>query len=264
MEMTKMDIMGKLGEGVQHSMTPPAYAAIKRNLIEKQGVSEIALYAAVADHLEENDIDPDLYCKDAIELFQKCSKDIFILKTEDKFDYLRNSFSTISMEGSPESRGEFFCNKCFKVKKADEKSKKPNYKNACNDCAVKASRDSVKNAYQKKLQREKDLKESKEQAFTPADTADTAEAAEPKEPLVSLEMVRQIIAETQLEKLDCDPYIKLDTVTADPSGALVSISCDTRNLSKLLILLDPYQLPAEPKNEEEILETDEIATEADE
>ena len=135
--MKKMDIIYVLAKGVYEITGPQSYGHIRRGLIDSQGVSEIALYSAVADHLEENDIDPKNYISDMLDLVKETSKNLFFIKMDDRYHYLLDRFESLSLTNSPEKQGKFLCMRCFTLKKDSERSKLKNYKNCCHDWSQK-------------------------------------------------------------------------------------------------------------------------------
>ena len=234
MNMNKKDIIYKLAKGVYEKMSPASYGHARRKLIENQGVSEIALYGAVADHLEENDIPPEKYIDDMHELYNLGANNIFDLRNEDKFSFLSGRFSTISIDNSPESNGKFLCIKCYNVKNDNERSDKPNYKNCCQVCYKTNSREKSKQyAANKKLREAEKSNDDKKSVSVVEEQL----IVEPPE-------VAPLMAELVQEK----PYIEIETISGDSTSVIVGINCKTMDLSKFLLLIDPFVLPSEPKN----------------
>ena len=237
MDLNKKEIIFELAKGVHSNVSAQAYGFIRRKLIEKQGISEVALYSAVAEHLQENDIDPSRYTTDMIQLLKDISENLFAIKTNDNYSYLRSSFSAINLEGSPESKGQFLCNKCFIVKDGKDRCPKENYKNSCDNCYKEESKKSA-TRYQ---QRQRDKKKEEKNSPPP-------EPTEPTEEVKAPEAAQQPQSPPQQSIEHMDPYIEIDSLTGDASSTIVSVSCDTISLSKLLLLLDPYIItPKKPE-----------------
>ena len=169
MDLNKKDIIYQLAKGVHSKMKPQAYGRLRGRLTENQRVSEIGLYSAVAQHLEENDIDPNNYIDDMVGLLADVSHNVFVLKTDDKYHFLKKEYTAVSMSNSAESQGKFLCNKCFTVKNSEERCERPNYKNSCNDCIKIESRETAKRSAQNK--KKKQLEENKTNKTNKTDEA---------------------------------------------------------------------------------------------
>ena len=238
MDLNKKEIIYELAKGVHGLVTPQSYGATRRKLIERQGISEIALYSAVAEHLEENDIHPSKYVNEMLELLQDISDNLFVIKTKDNYTFLRSSFSAISLENSPESKNKFLCNKCFTIKNENEKCKKPNYKNCCTPCYKDEAKASSKR-YQQRV-KEQSVKTEEESLSLEADSI-------AEEPAQELEQSTQIIAAPSLS-VNTTPFIEIESLTGDGKESIVSLSCKTMDLHRLLSLIEPLMvLPVEPK-----------------
>ncbi len=238
MDLNKKEIIYELAKGVHGLLTPQSYGATRRKLIEKQGISEIALYSAVAEHLEENDIHPKKFVNEMLELLQDISDNLFVIKTKDNYAFLRSSFSAISLENSPESKNKFLCNKCFTIKNENEKSKKPNYKNCCTPCYKNEAKASSKR-YQEKV---KQQSVKTEEESLEADSIPESPVQEPQQP------THPIAA--PLANVNTTPFIEIESLTGDGRESIVSLSCKTMDLHRLLSLIDPLMiLPTEPKSE---------------
>lgn len=134
------EIIYQLAKFVQKTMVPQSYGR-KRTKLTSNGFSEIALYSAVARHLEENEIKPINYVKSMLNLIDGCSSDAFYPKHANDYHYLRGQYHDLRNGNlqlheakSPEQRGMFLCNKCFLVRNDKERSKAKNYKNTCQPC----------------------------------------------------------------------------------------------------------------------------------
>ena len=247
MDLSKKEIIYELAKGVHGQLAPQSYGAMRRRLTDSQGVSEIALYSAVAEHLEENDIHPSKYVTDMWQLLLGTSDNLFFLKTEDRFSYLRNAFSSINMDNSPESKGQFLCMKCYTIKSNPERCGRKNYKNVCSPC-YKAESKMASRRYTEKKKIEK-----QEQALNPTPEPKPEPKPEPEliselepvsvpEPLSVTEPqipAQQVYAQT-MKSIEVEPYIEIESITGDGNDTIVSITCDTLKLAELLLLLDPF------------------------
>ena len=238
MDLNKKEIIWHLAQGVTSRVNPVAYSHIRRKLMEKQGVSEIALYSAVAEHLEENDIHPESYIDEMQTLMNEVSENIFFIKTSDEYSYLRRSFGAISMEGSPESKGEFLCIKCYAIKSSSERSTKPNYKNCCQQCYKAAAKESSIRYAQKQKEKKAEL------ANAPTQDNTTPINEQPQNQTQTPDV--QTVVSTQPDPTFA-PFLEIESLTGDASVVMMSLSCNTTDLSKLLSLIDPFIVPPEEK-----------------
>ncbi len=250
MDLNKKEIIYELAKGVHSQVKAQAYGFIRRKLADKQGVSEIALYSAVAEHLEENDIHPSKYINEMIALIEGVSENLFMIKTDDKFSYLRSSFSAINLENSPESKGQFLCSKCYTIKQPKDLSPHKNYKHTCEPCYRDESKASAKR-YQKKIKEQppkvpipnREPNPAMEQQAQPQNLATEPATAPPA----------TITPEPTFELANINPFLEIESITGDSSATIVSVSCDTSALLKMLQILDPYVVPTkkeEPKAQE--------------
>ncbi len=249
MDLNKKEIIYELARGCHSKTTPQTYGAIRRKLIDRQGISEIALYSAVAEHLEENDIHPTKYIDEMCALLAEVSDNLFAIKTNDNYSFLRSSFSAINLEGSPESKGQFLCNKCFSVKNSSDRCEKPNYKNSCTPCYKEESKKSAKRYNERKKLKKAEDKLNGVNEPEPEPETEPTNTTQPEQ-------------ETQFRPQPAlNAFIEIESITGDSSETIVSISSKTLHLSKLLLLLDPYilvpiekqsTLEKEVKNEAEI------------
>ncbi len=250
MDLNKKEIIYELAKGVHGTTKAQTYGHIRRRLMEKQGISEIALYSSVADHLQENDIYPGNYIGDMKILLELISENMFVIKTDDRFSYLRDRFASISMENSPEAKGQFLCARCFTVKNNKDRAPHKNYKTSCEPCYRALSKESA-SRYQKKIKSQKT-----EEVPIPK-----PEKVEENKPVfVPVEETPPVSAEEAMIPKNTTPFIEIESLTADSSEAIVSLSCKTLDLSKLLLHIDPFLIVPEEKNKE----TEEKTEEAEE
>ncbi len=251
MDMRKKEIIYELAKGVHGQIKPQIYGHIRKRLMGKQGISEIALYSAVADHLEENDIHPAKYVDDMIILLELISENMFIIKTDDRFAYLRDRFASISMEDSPESKGQFLCNRCFITKHDRERAPHKHYKTSCEPCYRLLSKESSK-----RYQEKRKLKQTEEVLHPKVEEVEEVELHTPTELEAPTMTTQQVLAPTPTE-----PFIEVESLTGDGSEVIVSLSCKTLDLSKLLLHIDPFLIAPDTKKSEQSVESQEEAAE---
>lgn len=185
--MLKSEIITVLAKGVADRYRNPTKYARMRSKITKNNFSEVALYSAMADHCEENDIEPRKMIESMYDLLEGITMNAFFIKTSNEFSWLRASFHDVQhgdlTKGepkSPEQRGKFLCNQCFIV--LDKKDLNPN-KNTPFTCRACIRKTSLKNYHKKKkAQEQQDQHFETLQKTAPAATIDEKPAPSAPEP----------------------------------------------------------------------------------
>ncbi len=254
MDMRKREIIYELAKGVQGRIKAQSYGHMRKKLISKQGISEIALYSAVADHLEENDIHPSKYIDDMQSLLELISENMFIIKTDNRFTYLRNRFASINMENSPESKGQFLCSRCFTTKQDKERAPHANYKHSCATCYKSLAKENSQR-YQERKKKEKveEIAKPTVEPVEPVELSTPAFSTQEEAPTMS---TQQAMIPT-----DTNPFIEIESLTGDSSETIVSLSCKTLDLSKLLLHIDSFLIIPDDQEKEVVTEKKQEAIE---
>ncbi len=235
--MAKIDIYA-LAKATQEL---PAFSKIRYTQILKRvvknGFSEIALYKAVTDHCDENDISYEDMAEDMHNLLVGCAENVFFPKMDNNFGYLRGMYHDLRYgdlsRDEPkcaEQRGLFLCGRCYTIKDENLRSNKKSDKRSCKDCANAAANLANKRSTEKK-RAQLSSKEAPEPMphqqplITPEEAVEMVEVntapVQKREPVV--------IDDSRIEG------IKVKEVMADANGATITIECETASLGEVLM-----------------------------
>ncbi len=254
----------QLAKGVQQSFPAAQSYGRVRSKLEKQGWSEILLYKAVADHCDENCIDPKSMIPETKELLIGCSQSLNHLNNDNNFPFLRGQFHQLqngdmSTGGvkSPEQRGRFLCNCCYIVKEKNERSIQRSSKNSCQVCVraqSKAHNDKTRKSTIERNERHRARDEAKENG-EPTAFQQGVEAPRGRQPISPVIQAKEIVAAQ--EEFQPEPIITHEEVTmlnehipankattaeiteviADAKTASITITCASKELHLVLSAL---------------------------
>ncbi len=207
---------------------------IKR--VVKNGFSEIALYKAVVDHCDENDIKYASMGSDMWTLLQGCAENVFFPKMDNEFSYLRGMYHDLRYgdlnRDEPkcaEQRGLFLCGRCYLIKEDTMRSSKKSDKRSCRMCANDAANAANKRSVAKRIK------------AVPSNIVSPEEAVQhlPQEESKPMTHVEPVPAATTATFIPASEAriegIKVKEVMADANGATITIECETASLGEVLM-----------------------------
>ena len=245
MDMDTRDIIYRLAKGLYSKLNKRSYGVLRKRL-DKNGFSEIALYSAVARHLDENDIKPESFIDDLEILLRGCGDNPFFPKVDNGFSFLAGQYydlrhGDLSTGGakSAEQRGRFLCNNCFLIKEAKEHSKRKNYANSCNACYLQMARDYAKSKSRKNQQARQQESAAPEAVAEPEIVAEPEVVTETPKVKAVRPIRPQETAMAELVLDNPEKLAKIEEIAGDQHATIVQLSCKTENLHKLLGALSP-------------------------
>ena len=113
--MAVENILASLRKGVYESFPTPQlhFHRIIKPLLQA-GLSEIALYRAIAAHIKEKGLDPELMIDDVVKLFTELTRNTTYVRTQPELKWLAQQMTAMGISRYDEEH--FFCNTCHHVK----------------------------------------------------------------------------------------------------------------------------------------------------
>ena len=234
--MDKKEIIYQLASNIQLNELVPAvrYGAIRRK-IKANGISEIAFYSAVADHLIENDIHPTRFVKDTARILEEIAENPFVLKTDDTFFFLGQQFENIKLSGLDDKK--FLCNKCFLVKSKSEIAGHKNYPNTCRKCVNEMTAARARQNSKKK----REIKSAKP----------VPKQEPPKEYIVEVDQSDFINNEAVIMT---EPYLEVESILGEKGYAAVTVKLPVTKIPEFFQTIQPAIKEIQEETQQETTE----------
>ncbi len=247
--MEKKEIIYQLAKGIIEKFGRVRYSSMRRRL--KKNISEIALYSAVADHIEENGIKPETMIESLSGFINELGDNPFAVRTNDEFFFLSKLWGDLSISNNPPEDLKFLCPYCYTILPLSKKSKRSSYSSACACCGERESRHSANESY----------KRSKiKKAAAPVVASSPVVTSEPLIEEVAENPIKQepFIPESIPEALE--PFITINNMMGNSSSGMdIELKIKFSDTMRFLNLINDFVI--EESNKEDLGEkVDECAS----
>lgn len=226
--MALKDLMADLHKRVVEQIGLSNYSRKICSGLARAGFSEISIYNKFAEHIVENDLNHGSMDDDLIYLLKNLTKNVMMLKNDDRYSWLYASFSDLKKSAYDEKH--FICNNCHYVYNIKDK---PSTQKACSNCKTEYNRKLIK-------QRVPRAKATNEPVVEQNPVIEEAPAVE-QSPVV----YDAVYVEPVVEQPQHDPFISFNNLGHDSASGKVTLMMDVdfADLKKALDLIDPFLIP---------------------
>ncbi|CAH6911017.1 hypothetical protein VCHA31O73_360017 [Vibrio chagasii] len=257
--MAIKDIIADLHTRVSEKLeTPQKYFHQVSKPIEKAGLDEIEIYRAVAEHAEENEIAPEKLINDLMTLFEELPRNLYFIKTSDRFHYMRKSLNEIKRNQFSDK--QFICNSCHYIHPIRNKAGTAKMCKECHKLASKESYERQKQNPKPKVELKPDPEAAHAQSMmSNLQTADKQQPAPVPAPAVEVQPPQVVYMEKPAPEFG--EFITMSDLMTEPDNKKVTLllECDFSELKNLLEIIDPYLI----RNTKEGINNDEKGTSED-
>ena len=202
--------------------------------LKKAGLSEISIYNKFAEHIVENELNPETMIDDLEYFLRGVADNIMIMKNEDRFSWLYKSFNDLKWSGFDEKH--FICTRCHRVFNIKEKSTSLK---ACRPCFSEYNKESYE------LNKDKPKKpKKKDPELEHVEKLPEKHKKRQEDDTEAQEIAQQLKAliETQSKAKEFGQFMRINDLITEPSKGKVTamIEVDFNRLIDLLTIVNPY------------------------